>query len=394
MPERTLSPLPLGMSDFESMRAQGTVYVDKTDLAVQLAAPVAKKVFLTRPRRFGKSLLVSTFESIFKHGTRDFKGLAAEKLWRDTTYTVIRLDFSEAAMFSSIDEFRQRLLEVCLNGFMPCGFVYRPDATVDRLSQWGAWLKAQDAQSLVVLIDEYDAPLTSHLGQAILPEIAGELSKFYEVLSQSQDRLRFLFVTGIVKFHELSLFTKFDDLEDVSFDPIYGTLTGFAEEELQQFFGLHLDSALEPMHLPDRSTLIDRLRRMYGGFCFDSSAQTQVYAPWSILNFLTKPQEGLLPYWFESGGLSTVKHILVADAAFDPESPCVTLPLSRLRQGQSTQSIDTVLLLTQTGYFTIQQAQGDGQVKVGYPNHEVAISVERVLMYEHSLYLNKKGGLS
>lgn len=163
MKEKKPKFLPLGTSDFIALRMRDQIYVDKTELVYQLAR-LPGKFFLSRPRRFGKSLLISTFESLFKYGLRDFQNLAIEKLWKEEkTYSVVRLDFSEIKNFISLDNFFKKLTALLLRSFAPLGFNYVTDPVEDITDQLSSWLESLPPNSLVVLIDEYDAPLTACL---------------------------------------------------------------------------------------------------------------------------------------------------------------------------------------------------------------------------------------
>lgn len=159
--ETMLQSLPLGRSTFSALRAKNEIYVDKTRFIYELARSDSK-IFLARPRRFGKSLLTSTFESLFKHGLRDFKELAIENLWNDKTYNVVRLDFSEAKEFVTADDFRKVFYARIGSKFREVGFKESENGD-DFVTQLSTWLRSLDDSSLVLLIDEYDAPLTSCL---------------------------------------------------------------------------------------------------------------------------------------------------------------------------------------------------------------------------------------
>ena len=155
---RELQPLPLGVSDFHKLRGSGKIYVDKTELIYQLVATY-EKLFLARPRRFGKSLLVSTFESLFKYGLKDFKGLAIEKLWKEEkTYNVVRLDFSGIKNFDSIEDFKTKLTSLLAASFMPFGFVYKEGTVVNLMDQLSIWFASLASNSLVLLIDSLFLP--------------------------------------------------------------------------------------------------------------------------------------------------------------------------------------------------------------------------------------------
>ena len=160
MDTELIKKLPLGTSSFEKLRQLDQIYVDKTDRVFDLACQNGK-FFLARPRRFGKSLLISTFESLFNYGLKDFKGLAIENLWKDEdrNYRVVRLDFSEAKTFRNSEEFKRQLFDLLLEAFAPYGFRFDPYGTA-LTTQLSSWFKSQPLSSVVLLIDEYDAPLT------------------------------------------------------------------------------------------------------------------------------------------------------------------------------------------------------------------------------------------
>ena len=171
--------LPLGQSDFPYLRKSNAVYVDKTDLICSLCS-VPAKILLTRPRRFGKSLLVSTFESLFKHGLRDFKGLKIEKQWTDRLYDV-RLDFSSVKEFSSAEDFSLQLGRLLSSSFSKVGF--QKQNAGQTLSELAQWMQDLDSGTLVVLIDEYDAPLTACLDDArLFEEVRSEMGRFFACL--------------------------------------------------------------------------------------------------------------------------------------------------------------------------------------------------------------------
>lgn len=163
------SSLPLGVSDFHKLRETGKIYVDKTELIYQLASERGQFLF-TRPRRFGKSLLISTFESLFKYGLRDFSGLAIKDKWKDRTYQVIRLDFSNIRDFSSEDEFLPLLNEYLFVVMRRTGIEVDGLSPAGGLTAFFEWLCEQPDNSLVVLIDEYDAPLTACLENHYCPK--------------------------------------------------------------------------------------------------------------------------------------------------------------------------------------------------------------------------------
>ena len=384
-----MQALPLGTSDFSSLRVNNEIYVDKTNLVFQLAQHRGK-IFLARPRRFGKSLLVSTFESLFKKGLKDFHGLAIEKLWQDKTYPVVRLDFSELKEFETAEQFAANFLETLRVKFSSAGFSCESQEPflILKLSDWFSSLAPS---SLVILIDEYDAPLTACLDRPeLFKSVRSLMSQFFLTLKATEGCQRFFFMTGITKLSNTSIFSAFNNLQDISLDVRYGTLLGYTEDEIAACFSCYLDRAAEALHLPGES-LTAQLREQYDGFSFDRRAQTHVYCPWSVLNFLAKPSEGFQNYWFSSGGQPTVlmKH-LSRHALSQPMSygESKTVRLSDLNASRQYEEISLDVLLAQAGYYTIGEVTDDQYVFLGYPNQEVAVSMAQ--LYADELLKGKR----
>lgn len=395
--ERTIDPaktmsqtkiLPLGQSGFPYLRESGAIYVDKTEMIYKMALNPAK-IFLARPRRFGKSLLVSALESLFRHGLKDFHGLAIEKLWNDKTYDVVRLDFSAIKNFSNIKEFTFKFQQLITTCFEKVGFSSKEDEDISL--QLGNWLYDRPSGTLVILIDEYDAPLTSTLDNAILfHEVRQVLSNFYIQLKINSNSLRFLFLTGITKYSSASIFSEFNDFDDISLNPDYGTLLGYTEQEILINFSEHLNQACHILNLT-QNELLNELRKYYNGFCFDELACTHVFCPWSVLKFLSNPKLGFKNYWYSSGGnASVLQKYLTTHALSDPTSygEIQEVPLSDLENSRTYESLDARILLTQAGYLTIKDVGTDRWVQLGYPNQEVAISMAE--LYANELLKGKR----
>ena len=320
MEQKRIQNLPLGTSDFSALRLADEIYVDKTELIYELASQKGKYLFV-RPRRFGKSLLISTFESLFNYGLKEFGGLAIDKLWNDEAkYFVVKLDFSEAKYFSSPEEFSQRLASLIARNFSRVSFSYVPDSAESIFHQWSDWLKTLDSDSLVVLVDEYDSPLTSCLDQKeLFAAVREQLSKFYAELAANERVLRFVFVTGIIRFNEVFLSSEFVSFTDLSLDPRYGSLVGFTRDEVEGYFENYLEKAAKPLSI-SRNDHLKQLVAQYGGYCFEETGSTKVLAPWSLLNFLAYPSRAFLAYWFETGGAASLLKCLKTQAVKAPEA--------------------------------------------------------------------------
>lgn len=379
MESKIFSQLPLGVSDFHKLRELEKIYVDKTNLLYELITTF-EKVFLARPRRFGKSLLVSTFESLFKHGTRDFKGLAIEKLWNDKTYKVIRLDFSNLKDFSTEEEF-----SILLDEYFAI-LMAQNEITVSKEPNFGGfssfiyWLGLQPSNSVVVLIDEYDAPLTVCMNNPELFDfVRKKLSRLYASFKNYEGVIRFLFLTGISKFNKTSIFSELNTLTDISLSPRYGSLLGYTHEEVVEYFKNYLDRSAKALGI-ESDQLLDKLVSQYAGFCFEETVSKKVFAPWSLLSFFAEPERGFKNYWFESGGRPyALLEYLKSHALRHPEEygKLKSIALTELTSSSDIKTLSDVALLTQAGYLTLKNIVGT-TAYVGYPNEEVKTSMAQL----------------
>ncbi len=386
--------LPVGLASFESIRAGKMTYVDKTKLIGRLALTWGGKYFLARPRRFGKSLLVSTLCSLFRHGLRDFDGLAVSSFWKDKKYDVLRLDFSHAKNVDSMQEFHAKVASMFQDAFTEAGLQRLDEGAVKEspFATFSNFLAGRPVGSLVLLVDEYDAPIAENLGNPeICKSILNDLSGFYAKLKSYDGCLRFLFITGILRIQHASLFSVLNPVTDISFDPEFGTLLGYTKEEIEFYFGDALEHAQQVLDL-DRKELMKELAEQYNGYCFDQAACTHVFSPWSVMRFLLKPGLGFENYWYESSGTpSLLRGYLQAHAIGQPEeySACREISLTNLKSVVETDKLDPVILLAQTGYLSIKSID-DGDVVLGYPNSEVAQAMAR--LYSDSLLNGKTLG--
>ena len=388
MTQSIVSPLPLGTSSFPALRQAGEIYVDKTDLIYDLAKNRGK-IFLVRPRRFGKSLLISTFESLFKHGLKDFSGLMIEKLWNDHSYDVVRLDFSEVKEFDDADDFKHRFYERLGSKFREVGFNFQKSSD-EFVTQLSAWLSKRPNSSLVILIDEYDAPLTQCLGNSVLfNQIRTIMSDLFLTFKSNEGCLRFFFMTGITKFSNTSIFSAFNNLKDISWKPRYGTLLGYTAEEIRTYFAPYLEKASKSLHLSDQA-LMSLLTTHYDGYCFEQNARLKVFVPWSVLSFLDDPESGFKNYWYQSGGQPSVlmqyllDHKLAHPSSYSEEK---VVSFSLLEAPHQYSDMQMEALLTQAGYLTLKQVIGGDFIRLGYPNQEVATSMAR--LYADELLKNQ-----
>ena len=367
--------LPLGISDFSTIRnpSRNFIYINKTAQIAEMVR-MFPAVFIARPRRFGKSLLASTLRDLFGKGIEGFEGLDIAKTWTDTTYKVVSLDFSAFRDVGTLEDFLLAF-DLHLQGRLrAAGIETSPDVSRFPLQRWETALLSLPNSSLVLLIDEYDAPLTECLH---LPERFEQyrrvIASFFARTKSLSGALRFLCVTGVMKFKQNVLTPSFNALTDLSMMPQYGSLLGFTEDELRTNFSTWLERASDLCGM-SHDQLISRMRREYGGFCFDQNASTDVFAPWSVLQFLACPQPDFQHYGLNPGGTTAiVRNFLKVRGLLDPahyDEPFLE-DLTVIAGDDPILELQPTSVLVHTGYLTIKKATGDGAVMLGYPNEEV-----------------------
>ena len=388
------SKLPLSITSFSEFAANSMIYVDKTDLVANLAR-FRNPIFLSRPRRFGKSTLVSTFHELFSNGLDKFQGLkiVTDNLWNDKTYKVIHLDLSKIKEQSGDITFNESFLQQLDDAFSHSGYekilneeIKTPVRYLDiRFSQ-------KDIDSLVLLIDEYDAPLTAVMGDKEEFEVRRRvLSNFFSTIKAYSGKFRFIFITGVTRNFNDSIFSSFNILEDISFNPTYGALVGYTQEELEHYFKDYLENAVTELNDDlgeDKYTydsLIEALKLNYDGYSFDEDCEWHVYNPWSILNFLSEPQRGFKPYWLETGGAKPSLLVNYLNTFIDKKVKKTELvdylnleftkitsaaELSPNISSIEDENFPFFAILYQAGYFTIKDT-GINYLEVGLPNLEV-----------------------
>jgi len=362
----------LSTSSFAKLREAGRIDGDEIALVYKFACQ-QEKFLLTRPRCFGKSFLVSTLASLFVEGLKDFAGLAIESLWKDETYSVIRFDFSGTKHFETFEEFRKALYDRLEFGFAPQSFACDSTSRLKFYSQWSAWLQEQPKSSLVLLIDEGDAPLGACLGEPkLFKRVRKALSSFCAEVKSLGAAFRFVFVTGVLKFGKTG-FGADNGLMDISLNPWYETLLGFAREEIQANFGLHLAKAQKTLGLSE-AVLLDSMARHDDGHGFDRRAATHVFNPRSVRHFLRQPQAGFCIDWIHTGGRMTAWLECFQTQALKHPAPFEAgkvISEAGLSASANEKIISDRALLTQVWYFTIPKFPG-GNCYLGCSNEEVA----------------------
>jgi len=366
---------PVGIQDFEKLRTNGCVYVDKTDLIYQLVQKFY--VFLSRPRRFGKSLLSSTLKYYFQ-GRKDlFQGLAIERMEQEwTEYPVLHFDLST---LKNVDiNLIANKLDGLLSGYEK-KYGKNPSKVTsgDRLANLIESVHAQTGQKTVVIIDEYDAPMLDVLhDDEKMAEIRRMMQEFYAPLKACDADLRFVFITGITKFSQLSIFSVINNLTNVSMQPEFSAICGITEQELHTVFEEDI-AMLAGKYRCTPDEMKARLKKHYDGYHFSEDSE-DIYNPFSLLNAFA--QKRIRSYWFESGtptylinqlhrfgtDVTKLDEIEASEAMFDRPSEVMS---------------DALPLLYQSGYLTIKSYDQDfGTYMLGIPNEEVKVGLTEHLL--------------
>lgn len=356
---------PVGVQNFEKIRKEGYVYVDKTALIHRLVK-LGTYYFLSRPRRFGKSLLISTLEAYFSGKKHLFEGLAIEDLeteWNE--YPVLHFDLN-AKKFDAVEDLYE-LVGRQLERYELQYETVAVDQSLDgRFYNLVMSIADKTHKRVVILVDEYDKPLLQTIGNSELQNTYREILKaFYGVMKSCDGQIHFGFLTGVTKFGKVSVFSDLNNLDDISMDPAYYEICGISENELNEYFDTEIGELAEVNELT-KDQAYDRLRSEYDGYHFCENV-SGLYNPFSVLSTLRKNRFG--NYWFETGtptylvellkksdfqldridGYKTGKDVL---NGIDPDSP--------------------VAMIYQSGYVTIKDYDSEFDlVTVGFPNKEV-----------------------
>ena len=384
--------------NFRDLIDNNRVYVDKTALICQIAKDEKGPYFISRPRRFGKSTLINTFHELFAHGTERFKGLEIEPLWKDKTYKVIHLDFSTFREVPSNSSFNKEFMDAFKLSLEEAGI----EPTKENIDSPANLLKKTlDTESeVVLLVDEYDAPLTAVLNDSNEFEDRRKiLSNFYMTVKSFQVKFRFIFITGVTYYAHTSIFSAFNNLTDLTLDLRYGALLGYTSEELELYFGEYIDNAVEVLNKKyhtERYThdlVVSELKRNYDGYSFDEEALNHVYNPWSIVNFFDAPVRGFIPYWVVSGGSTPtflVNYLKQGLEKYNTDDLQSLLNIDSTVNSaaeylypkiENMANLDLFAILYQAGYFCIK-AVVDDIFKVGIPNLEVKKAYSNIVLNE------------
>ncbi|MDR1097571.1 MAG: ATP-binding protein [Tannerella sp.] len=376
--------LPIGIQSFEDLRSNGYLYVDKTEHIHRLAT-TGKIFFLSRPRRFGKSMLISTLDALFNGHKELFEGLYIEDKWDwSKSNPVIRIDWT--AIKHNTPEEIERSLSVWLKikareNEITLFSEYASDCFRELITE----LHRRSGEKVVILIDEYDAPILDVMDKSpeALKAIQESLQGFYKILKATDEHLRFIFLTGVSKFAKLSIFSALNSPKDITMDERYATVCGYTQEELEHYFSEHMDAMLTRYGYT-RENLLDSIRRWYNGYSWDG--KTAVYNPYSTLSMFDT--QTISNYWFASGTPAfLMKQIKKNNRIELVTEPVTTKP--NTFDSFDPSHIEAIPLMFQTGYLTVKSREQTGDIlkyTLGVPNMEVYQSLNEYLLSAYSEY--------
>ena len=364
---------PIGIQTFEEIRKLDNLYIDKTEYIYRMTHTDGKFFFLSRPRRFGKSLLVSTFKSYFEGKKELFEGLAIEKLEKEwNEYPVLHFDLSKGKHMEK-EQLNRYLLDIiekqearfdCMSNKIDVNI--RLDDLINAVYQ-------KTGKQVVVLIDEYDAPLldVAHEKEK-LDELRNTMRNFYSPLKGNESMLRFVFMTGITKFSQLSIFSELNNIKNVSMDEPYAGICGITKEEMLTQMSDDIDALAEQLEL-GREETIEELKDHYDGYHF-TWPSPDVFNPYSLLNCFADGR--MDDYWFGSG-TPTYLINMMRKYEFLPADLGETIEVGKKDFDAPTETMTTIVpLLYQSGYVTIKGYDKPTRLyQLALPNQEIRVGL-------------------
>ena len=361
--------LPAGVQTFRKIREDDCYYVDKTEYIRRMASE-GKHYFLSRPRRFGKSLLVDTLKELFEGNEPLFRGLAVHKHWDWTVrHPVVQFRFAGGS-FKKPGSLAADFAEQLTEREDEAGTTARFSTPARRLAGLIKALHRKTGQRVVLLVDEYDRPINDALGDAAVAEDNRDfLRGVYGMMKDCDADIRFSFFTGVSKFSKVSIFSDLNNLTDITLDPRFAAICGYTENDLDTVFAPELEGL-------DRATIRD----WYNGYNWRGRCEQKVYNPYGMLLFLQSRE--FRPYWFETGTPAFLPDMLL-ERQVDPASLDDRVAGDADLAAFDIRHVKTEALLFQTGYLTIlgEERGAAGRLyRLGYPNREVRSALNLALL--------------
>ena len=365
---------------FADIREGGFVYVDKTAILKILAdGSIGKQFFVARPRRFGKSLAISTLQCLFEGRRELFQGLAIEPEWDwSKTYPVLKLDMG-SCQGDTVEAIEEKIGVLFQKESLRLGVPLREGSVSAQFDLLINDLAQKHGGKIVLLIDEYDKPLLGHLGKDDVNKVRDFLKAFYSVIKTNEGMQRFAFITGVSKFSKVSIFSDLNNLNEFSMDARVAMLFGYTHEEAKANFPESLAALGEKLGL-DSDAVFAKLIHWYDGYRFHQDAK-QVFNPVSIGKCLSSQQ--LDPYWFETGTPSFLIDLMRENPISMEE---VEIPQTAFSVYEPAKP-GLMSILYQTGYLTIKSARDDGGIRLyrlAPPNFEVRTAFSHSLSVDFS----------
>ncbi len=365
--------LPISIQTFENLRVNKYLYVDKTKQIYSLLQKESAVYFLSRPRRFGKSLTISTLQAIFEGKKHLFEGLWIEDKIDWQPHPIIHLDFGlisfhglglAEALNQSVEEHAKKYSLILTTTDLRGKFIE-------------LIIKLGEKSKVVILIDEYDKPLVQYLESDQLhkaEENREVMKNFYGVLKSLDNYLRMVFITGVSRFSKVSLFSDLNHLFDLSLQPNANDLVGYTQAELEHYFTDYLEVTSEKMKL-SKEALLAKIKYWYNGYSWNG--QETVYNPFSTLLFFEN--QDFQNFWFATGTPTLLIKLMRKESIIDFKD--IYLNSTDLQNYQvSDLGVSLYSLLFQTGYLTITESLGEGNYLLNYPNKEVEDSLSLILL--------------
>ncbi|MEY4904053.1 MAG: hypothetical protein RLZZ292_1868 [Bacteroidota bacterium] len=359
-----MKKLPIGIQSFAKLRTDSCIYVDKTELIHRLLT-TGRQYFLSRPRRFGKSMTISTIKEIFEGNKALFEGLWIADNWDwSQTKPVINIPYAQLA-------YKELGLENVLYDLLKAT-AEQYDVPLDATIYTAAFNEligklAKKHGRVVILIDEYDKPIidfleTKHL--AIAHENRDKLRNFYRCIKDNDTNIEFFLMTGVSRFSQTGIFSHLNHLNDITIDDAYNNLVGITPSELLDNFGEHIDYTLQKIKMT-RDELLEEIRLWYNGYSWDG--ENTVYNPFSLINFFSKRK--FQEFWFQSGSPKFLIDLIKEKKLFNFSNLRVA---ASMVQSYEIEDLDLRTLFFQTGYLTIKEIDSRrGLYLLDYPNREV-----------------------
>jgi hypothetical protein len=364
-----LKKLPIGIQTFSKIREEDYVYIDKTDIALDLIESY-QYVFLSRPRRFGKSLFLDTLRNIFEANKHHFAGLAIENQWDwSVRYPVIRISFASGKI-ETREQLDQTILRVLKENQQYLGIECEERHSVAGcFSELIRKAHQKYQQKVVILVDEYDKPILDNITHIELAQqIRDGLVNFYSVIKGSDEFLRFAFLTGVSKFTKTSIFSGLNNITDISLNRKFGDICGYSQRDVETTFAPYLVGVD-----------MDKVKQWYNGYNFLGS---QMYNPFDILKFIAN-EHTFSNYWFESGTPTFLIELIKKQHYFLPNLANLRVD-EKLLNSFDINNLDLEVILYQSGYLTIDQVMIDEDEDILYtlvvPNREVKTSLNKYLI--------------